>query len=407
MRLGAGLGWTTAGTAVSQVAALVRLLMVTAVVGLDDLGLYAIAASLTAAAGLLGDSGLRQLYLSRQATSVEPDPDVLLATVWTGIVGAHVLIVLASVPIALLASMHVGGGSLVSMAAAIAGCSALGALHNPALLAREAAGEFGPSIKSESVGQVVSLLVVALLVLHWPTVWLLVVGQAVAAAASVVTSYTVAAPLRGLRPRWGSLQKLVRAGRAFLWISATTYVTASFDKLLLGLMLSPSAAGTFFLAQRLADAPRQLHASVLGRTVLPLYASAHAGAGPHDLRHVLRAYLVMTTLAFAAAIGIALAAAMLLPDAVLDGKWRPVAYLVPVLLVGTGLRAACHVVGPGLIVLGRVDQEARLKVQEALFYFAALPLAIKAGGIDGAAWSFAFIYAVALFRRYRAVLFQR
>ena len=82
---------------------------------------------------------------------------------------------------------------------------------------------------------------------------------------------------------------------------------------------------------------------------------------------------------------------------------RPVGILLPILLVGTGLRAACHVISPSLVVLGRVGLEARFKVQEALAYFVVLPLAILSAGMHGAAVAFLGIYALALARRHDAV----
>jgi O-antigen/teichoic acid export membrane protein len=321
-------------------------------------------------------------------------------------VGARLLATLLAAPAALAASFFIDthAGELAWMSLALAGSSAIASARNPALLAQERSGHFGPGASTEAMGQLAAVGIVAALVLWWPSIWLLVLGQGIASMVSTAASYLVARPQFGARPTWSDLRELTRQGRPFLVISATTYVTSNLDKLLLGAMLSPGAAGVFFVAQRIADAPRQLFASVIGRTTLPYYSSQMERHGCDGLRIAIHRFLAATAVAFVGAALVALAAYFMIPEGPHRTKWLPIVALLPVIMIGTGFRTSCHAISPGLTIAGRMDVDARMKIQESVAYFVALPLAIAAWGAMGAAVAFAGIYAISMYRRYNAVL---
>lgn len=402
MRVRTAIGWTTAGTGIAQACSLIRLLVVAAVVSTQDMGIYAMAASLTAAAGMLGDSGLRQLYLSRQTDEMGFEPQSFLSTVWMGILGARMIIAALTIPLALIATNFVDlpGTPLLWMTLALAGCAVLAALRNPAQLFHERAGNFAPSVKAESHGQILGLAVVLAAAHFWPSIWLLLIGQAASAAASTAASYLIDKPMHTGTSSLPMLLRLARKGRPFLVISTATYVTASLDKLLLGAMLSPAAAGVYFLAQRLSDAPRALYASVFGRTALPYYAWQRQHNGVEAVRRAAGRYLSVTAAIFSGGVILVLLARLAVPEHLLKHQWAGVLALIPIMLAGTGMRAACHAISPSFVVAGRMDIEARLKIQEAVAYLILLPISIHIGGVEGAAWIFLIIYGASMYRRY-------
>lgn len=67
------------------------------------------------------------------------------------------------------------------------------------------------------------------------------------------------------------------------------------------------------------------------------------------------------------------------------------------------MRAACHMITPSLIVVGRMDIEAKMKVQESFAYLILLPASIWTWSLDGAAWAFVAIYSASMYRRYAAM----
>jgi PST family polysaccharide transporter len=390
---------------VYQASGFIRLILVASVISVDQMGLYAVAGSLTAAAAILGDSGLRQLYLSRRADGVVPDPDKLLDTTWSGILGARLAIAFLTVPLAWVVPFFIAveRHTLIAMATALAISQVISALSNPTLLKYERGGNFVPSVKLDALGQILALGVVVLLFRRWPSVWLLVAGQLIAASTVLVLSYATLELRKRMVFDKGALVALLRMGRPFITLSVTTYITYNFDKLLIGAMLSPAASGTYFLAQRIAEAPAQLHTATFGRTTLPLYAARHEAGGLDSAKVAVRHYLIVTFLIFAAGALAATAIALVAPRWINEPKWLGVAALLPIMLAGVGVRAACHVISPILVVADRVHLDARFKIIESAIYIVLLPLAILAAGLTGAALAFFAIYALSLFNRYSAM----
>jgi PST family polysaccharide transporter len=398
-------GWSSIATVTSQSSAFLRLAAVASVVGTAELGAYAIAASLTAAAAILGDGGFRELYLSRRADTATHDESILLGTAWAGVVGARLVIALLAIPLAYAATFFVAvpPRELVSMTALLAASPLITALANPALLGFERRGEFSPSGKVELVSQVAGLAYVLAGLDTWPTIWLLASSQIVVATSSLALSYAALKRPGRLRPDMGVFLAISRMSRPFFVVSATTYVTYNFDKLLIGAMLSPAAAGVYFMAQRLAEIPAQLHAATFGRTTLPFYAFKRESAGFQGSKRAAGRYLSATVLIFAVLTAVAALAALLPAVRAAMLQWSGVLLLLPIMLAASGARAACHVISPMLIIAGKVHLDARFKVIEAVIYLACLPVAIKSGGVLGAALMFLAIYLLSLFNRYRAM----
>lgn len=403
--LGKSIRWATAGAITAQGAALIRVFLVAGATSLTSFGTYAIATSITAAAGVFADGGLKYLYVTRLADRSASDESELLGTTWLGILIARVLIALATIPVALVSAMFVSAptGLLVEVSLALALSTVVSACANPALLQLERRGQFSPSVHCDIVGQVSALAGVCLLLATWPSIWLLPIGQIASAAISTGLSYKLA---DGGPPRAFSfplLRRLALRGRPYAVISLATYVTSGLDKLLLGAMVSPAASGTYLLAQKIAEAPGQLHISTLARVTTPYYASRLATSEPGWLKRIVHRYLLATLAIFLVAFLALLSARTLIHAFLPSGKWIDAINLSLVILFGCAARSCCHVVSPALAVIDRMDIDAKLKIAESMAYAVLLFLAIHTFGIVGAAVAFALGYAVALLGRYTAL----
>jgi PST family polysaccharide transporter len=397
--------WAAAGTVTAQGAAFGRLFLVAGATSLTSFGTYAVAASIAAAAGIFADGGLKYLYVTRLAELSTSDESQLLGTTWLGILFARVLIVLATVPVALVSTQFVSAptGLLIGISLALASASVVSACANPALLKLEREGQFSPSVYCDMVGQVSALAAVCLLLVVWRSIWLLPIGQIVAATVSAAMSYKL---LRGRLSRAFSLSLLGRLalqGRPYAVISLATYVTNGLDKLLLGAMVSPAASGIYLLAQKIAETPSQLHISTLARAATPHYASSLATRESGWLRRTVHRYLLATLSLFLLAFLALLSAKTVVHAFLLSSKWADAVNLSLVILFGCAARSCCHIVSPALAVLDRMDIDAKLKVVESTAYVITLFLAIHFFGIIGAACAFVLVYAVALLGRYTAL----
>lgn len=397
--------WATTGTITAQGSAFVRLFLVAGATNLTSFGTYAVAASITAAAGIFSDGGLKYLYVTRLADLSVNDESELLGTTWLGVLIARVLIALATVPIALVCAMFVNAptGLLVGIALALASSTAVSACANPALLQLERQGQFSPSVHCDMVGQISALAVVCLLLIMWPSIWLIPIGQITSAAVSAVLSYKFInnRPSRRFSPPL--LRRLVLQGRPYAVISLATYVTSSLDKLLLGAMVSPAASGIYLLAQKIAEVPGQLHISTLARVATPHYASSLATSEQGWLRRAVHRYLRATLALFLLAFLALLSARAVFYAFLPPGKWIDAINLSLVILFGCAARSCCHIVSPALAVIDRMDIDAKLKVAESAAYVIILFLAIHAFGIIGTACAFVLAYVVALLGRYIAL----
>ena len=404
MKVRRAISWTTAGVAVAQASLLAKIFIVASVTNVHDIGIYAVSASIVAAAWIFGDGGLRQLYLSRQADFFLNDKTCLLSSVWIGVLTMSFVAMMLTIPASYAISffLKIDPTQLISMSLMIALSSFLGSLSNPFLLFSERQADFLPSVKCESFGNLVSLLFVALFVNEWQSIWILPASQILYALVVVTVSYFFKRVHLSHNCNFRAAWQLLTKGKPFLVISITTYVTYNLDKIVLGAMLSPAAVGIYFLAQKIAEIPGKIFSSIVGRLALPLYAGQKSEIGLSNLRSIMYKNLFIVLLIFGI---ISLACYVNIKFSVWapDEKWLELTYILPLMLLAVGLRSGCHVLSPGLIAIGRVGVDAKLKVVESTLYLFLLPLLIFIAGLYGAVFAFLGIYLVALVGRYLAL----
>jgi O-antigen/teichoic acid export membrane protein len=159
--------------------------------------------------------------------------------------------------------------------------------------------------------------------------WALVLGQAGAAAAGVVTVWALA----GWLPRAGDFdwtvgRELMRYGRPLVWSNLLGMVNDRIDNAMTGRLLGPAALGLYAMAFRLAAFPRTGFTFVVSRVLFPAMTTLHGDE--RRLRDAfLRALHWVSALAMPASVGLALVAPELVRVA-LGPRWADV---VPALRV--------------------------------------------------------------------------
>jgi O-antigen/teichoic acid export membrane protein len=407
IRLSRGLAWNSLNTAIAQGCSFLRLIVVAAAIGPTGVGQFAIAGSILTAISVLGELGIKQLFIARRVPQFIDDNEIsdaeILGTVWLGNVLLRMMLVALSGLISciiMLVSPGFMGGLLVL---GLAGGSMAVALANPQLLSDERNGEFRRVAICESTGQLCGLASAVLAVRYSQSAWVLVLGQLTASVVTVLASYILLRVPRGLALNWRLLGRLLSQGKPFITIAATTYTTYTLDKVILGALYPAAIVGVYFIAQRLVEVPANLYSLISGRAALPYYTARAHEDGAHGLKSSIKTMLWYAVAFYTSIIFILLITVARFGLKWVPGSWQQGLNLVPLLLVGVAARTGCHILSPALVVLGRVRVDARLKVIESVLYLFLLPIAIAYWAAKGAAVAFSVIYLLSLCLRYRAV----
>ncbi|RJL18561.1 oligosaccharide flippase family protein [Paracoccus siganidrum] len=130
----------------------------------------------------------------------------------------------------------------------------------------------GPSVAIEIGSQFVALVFMIAYAWISPSIWALAWGQVVAAIVKVAISRAIL-PGPAMRPRWdpSAVHELVGFGKWILLSSASGFVLAQGDKVVLGKYLSLEMLGIYNIAFFLASFPMALAQQICGSTMIPVY----------------------------------------------------------------------------------------------------------------------------------------
>jgi O-antigen/teichoic acid export membrane protein len=395
-----GIAWNSLTTVFNQIGGFLRIFVVAAAVGPAGMGSIAVAGSVMAVLIALTEFGARQTYIASSRFAGLSD-DEFLGAVWIADVVLKSVLLAVSLPVAYVASLFLGTSQLVQLVFGLCFAATLASFANPALLQQEKAGEFRNVAVVEIAAQVVGSLAAIVVASLTRDPLALVAGAITISAVHFFGSYALCRR-PSLRFTLSAIRQVLVHGRHFVTIAVTMFVTYSLDKILLGALVSEPAAGRFFLAQKVAEAPGALLRQAIGRALLPHYASAFGAGERAALWRVVRRILVWIAAATVAVLLLCLAFWALGLSRFIAEDWRRAAPLVPWLFIGVAARLGCSVAAQSLIVRDEVWLDSHLKVQEAIVYLVALPLLVVSAGTNGAVAGFVLMYVTALVRRVNA-----
>ena len=126
--------------------------------------------------------------------------------------------------------------------------------------------------------QMLSMFVMVMIALQWPTIWALVIGAIVTAVARTSLSH-VALPGHPNRLCWDKpfVREIFGFGKWIFLSSGIGFLSQSADKWILGFVLTPAAFGTFAIASVIMEAFFGLFGRVTNTVSLPALSEVNRG----------------------------------------------------------------------------------------------------------------------------------
>lgn len=266
---------TASGFAVSQVIRLASNLVLTRLLLPDAFGLMALVTVAMIGLANFSDVGVGQAIMANR----RGDDDDFLDTAWTLQVARGALLWLATCALAAPVAAFYAEPMLAQILP-VAGLSLLIAGFNPTRI--ETANRhlmLGRVTLLDLFSQTLGVAVMVAAALATESVWALVIGGLVGAAAKLALT-SLFLPGGRNRFRWdaGAAHELVHFGK---WIFLSTvfgFIIAQGDRVILGKYLSLDWLGVYNIGFFLASAPLLLGGAVIGRVMIPLYR--HGADGP-------------------------------------------------------------------------------------------------------------------------------
>ena len=280
-----GAGWTALGFGAAQILRLASNLILTRLLFPEAFGLMALVSIFLVGLAMFSDLGIGPSIM-QNARGDDPD---FLDTAWTLQAMRGGVLWLATWALALPAASFYDAPQLAALLPA-AGLSLLIAGFNPTRI--DTANRhllLGRVTVLDLAGQAIG--VVALVILAWATrsVWALVIGAIVGAAAklALMRLFLPGAPNRF---RWEprAAREIIRFGKWIFLSTALGFMVAQGDRAVLGKYLSLEMLGIYSIGYFLASAPLLLGGAVTGRILIPLYRDSPPSGAPANFAKLRR-----------------------------------------------------------------------------------------------------------------------
>ncbi len=274
-------GWATFGFAFSQVMRLGANLIFARLLYPEAFGLMALVTVFIIGLGMFSDIGLGPSIMQNKRGD-EPD---FLNTAWTIQIIRCICLWLATCAIALpVANFY--GEPMLAQFLPVAGLVFLIGAFNPTRI--ETAGRhllIGRVVLLDLASNIIGTC--AMIILAWATrsVWALVVGTVVGAAAKLVlNSLFLPGPANRLRWDQSSVGELIHFGKWIFLSTAAGFMISQADKAILGKYLTLEMLGIYNIGYFLASFPLFLGSAITGRILIPLYRDRSPSALADNFR---------------------------------------------------------------------------------------------------------------------------
>lgn len=388
--------WGVVGTLSTQGANLLRIFLVSFIVGPTALGDYVLAATVFTAISIVIELGLKQLYVGGQFDYMEITNEKILSTVWLLIILTRLFILLLLGIVYLIVGAFGESFIWLNMAMFLSIIICLQAIANPQLLVYEKLGDFKYQSICELTSHTVAIIFLLIYLNYYESVWGLIYSQAIASMFFIILSYILKPYVKIAYFDFTVVNFAFRQGLNFVKISAATFITYGLDKVIISALLSKEILSIYFLAQKISEIPSQFLTLVVNRALLPYFSKMYKEDKIDKLLIVLKSRFFQLFLSFV----VIAFFAYILSFFIDENEYEMVLKILPGLLIGVVFRAMTQMIGSLYIVMGNINIDAYYKIQEAVLYIVLMPLMTWLLGISGIIIAFILIYAFSFYRRY-------
>jgi len=374
-----GAKWTAIAFIVSQGLRFGANVVMTHLLTPAAFGLMAIVGVVLSAVALFSDIGIGPSVVR----SPRSDDPVFLNTAWTmqALRGAGIFLVatVAAWPMSVLYEEP----QLAYLIPVAAISSLLSGLWSIKFILLDRELRVREKYQIDILSQIAGLVGTIAFALVWPSVWALICGSLLASTFMMILGFR----LSGVRDRfrWDKevVHSLVTFGRWIFVSTILTFLGNQLDRLVLARYLTMELLGVFGVAAALADLPERFLVTLSYKVVFPALSRL-----VHLPRPELRAKLARATwlplLAFSALTSLMFAFGDLPVLWIYDERYSGAAWIFPILIVGTWIKALTFSSDPFLIAAGRTGYQAMANGVRLIMNVVAIPLGFIWYGVPGA-----------------------
>jgi O-antigen/teichoic acid export membrane protein len=368
-RVAKGLTWTLIDNWGAQLLGLGILVVLLRLVGVEDVGLVALAAAIVGLVQLFVDQGLGDALIQRPSLTRGHIDTAFWAAVLTGTL-LTLFGIVAAAPLATL----VGEPRLAPIVQVLSVSFVLTALSSVqmALLRREMAFRSLAARRLIAIGGG-GIVGIAMAFLGFGA-WALVGQQLAQAALSVVTLWAVSPWRPGREVSWADFRSLFGFGANIVAGDLLFYLGRNMDTLLIGTFLGPIALGTYAVGFRFLDASTAMLVTAARKLGFPTFARLQ-----HDRDRLRRAYTrmsrAMAAVTLPGYVGLALVAEQAI--VLLAGEqWRASGAIATVLILTGPAQAVQAYSGAVLNGIGHPEVTLRYRLLTATLNIAGFLVAV-------------------------------
>lgn len=393
-------GWMLGGKGFGAVLSLVYLAIVTRSLGIAGFGIFSLVLGTAQGVVALMSFQSWQIVVRYGMDHLHADRTIAVArliqfTAWLDLASAVIGAAFVALGIALLGA-HFGWDAEFRRQVTIICILFTLSVHQTPMGILRLHDRFGTATVADAVTPLLRCIGAIIVWLIHPSVTGFMIVWTVAEVATAIAYWFAALREGGWRLpgplRWADIAAdNPGIGRFALLTNASSSLTTGASQLivlLVGLLLSPAAAGAFRFAQQLANSLAKL-SQLMARAIFPELMRTRAGsADPHDFRRLFRRTMRIASAGGATVIVLLLVAGYPLLGLIAGPEFLS-AY--PILLL-LGIAAAVDFVGvglePALVALGRPGLVLWLKGIATLWLFAALWAMTVLIGVNGTGLAF-------------------
>lgn len=381
--------WVAGSQILSQVFRLASNLLLTRFLLPEAFGLMAVITTLLLMLNLFSDIGSGTIIVQ----SPRGDQKEFLNTAWTLQVirgfGLWVMAVLIAFALIFAQAHHwfIPGTVyddprlplLISVAAVVSIINGLGSVN--AKLAERNLDFAAISIIEVCVGAV-AIVAMAIGAYYTGSVWVLIGGSLLAAAAKSALSHVV---LKGPRAAFNlqaeAVSELIGKGKWVVVSSVLGVAAMSGDKLLLGGMVDGTTLGLYSIALGLASIASTAMASLLGRVIFPVFSEVVRNK-QEDLKPTYQRLQQFVDACVGVLAGFVYIASDLIVSVLYDARYQGVGHILSILAIGSvGIRFV--VVEQVYVAMGKTSLLALAGLPRALIILVGVPLGYSLFKMDG------------------------
>jgi O-antigen/teichoic acid export membrane protein len=382
--------WTIGAYGSDLAIRLLSNLILTRLLFPDAFGVVAASSALISGLVLVSDFGIRAVVVQ----STRGDQAGFLWSVWVFQLGRGVLLWLALVGVCALLGIPAvrnllpdasvfASPSFPLITGALGFSLVLGGAESTSIPLNMRHLNYRPIVLINLASKIASLPIILIWAWFAPSVWALIGGAVAGGFVRLVLSHTsIPGPRMSLKWEKDDFREIVRFGRWIIVSSMTTFISAQWDVILLGIIAPGSVLGLYSIAKLLSAVGEGLLDQLNVSLALPILSEV-VRKSPRDVRDRYYRFRLPIDLAAGLQSGGLFVAGSFIVNFLYDPRYAGAGLMLQLLALGT-LSYPSTLIGSAFTATGETHINAFISIMRALSLIACMALGFVIFGVNGA-----------------------